>query len=132
MYTIFLIIRFYFTSYDEPLFRSRFTLSIRHHGSYKALSNMNVEEIVYETGTQYVLTKFAESLRMQSYLVAFTISDFIFHYNLTTVPPQRIYAKNISILNGDADMALETSIRQMQIMENYTGLIVTIQIVVSQ
>lgn len=83
---------------------------------------MNVLEIIPEAGTEYVLTRFAESLRMQSYLVAFTISDFIFIENATVVPPQRIYGKSESILNGEGEMALETSIRQMQIMEDYTGI----------
>lgn len=102
--------------------RSRFTLSIRHHASYRALSNMNVEEIVLEPGAEYMLTKFAESLRMQSYLVAFTVSDFVYTEDLTVVPPQRIFGKYESILNGDGEMALETSIRQMRIMEEYTGI----------
>lgn len=83
---------------------------------------MNVEEIVLEPGSNYIVTRFAESLRMQSYLVAFTVSDFIFTEDLTVVPPQRIYGKYASILNGDGEMALETSIRQMRIMEEYTGI----------
>lgn len=83
---------------------------------------MNVVAILPESGTEYVLTQFAESLRMQSYLVAFTISDFVFIENATVVPPQRIYGKNSSILNGDGEMALDTSIRQMAVMEDYTGI----------
>lgn len=83
---------------------------------------MNVEEIVPQVDSEYVLTKFAESLRMQSYLVAFTISDFIFIENATVVPPQRIYAKTSSILNGEGETALDTSIRQMRVMEEYTGI----------
>ncbi|KAJ6636155.1 Aminopeptidase N [Pseudolycoriella hygida] len=111
-----------FPSYDEPLHRSRFTISIRHHSSYIALSNMNAVEVVPEPESDYVLTKFAETLRMQSYLVAFTVSDFISTDNLTVVPPQRIFGKSASILNGEGEMALETSIRQMRIMEEYTGI----------
>lgn len=83
---------------------------------------MNVEAIVPEPGTDYVVTRFAETLRMQSYLVAFTISDFISTDDLTVKPPQRIFGKNASILNGEGEMALETSIRQMRIMEEYTGI----------
>lgn len=113
---------FLVSSYDEPLHRSRFTLTIRHHISYRALSNMNVEAIVSVPGTALVETQFAESLRMQSYLVAFTVSDFVSIDDLTVVPPQRIFGKNSSIANGDGEMALETSILQMRIMEEYTGI----------
>lgn len=83
---------------------------------------MHVNEIVSEPGTEFVVTRFAETLRMQSYLVAFTISDFISTNDLTVVPPQRIFGKSSSILNGEGEMALETSSRQMRIMEEYTGI----------
>ncbi|XP_037036998.1 aminopeptidase N-like [Bradysia coprophila] len=111
-----------FPCYDEPLHRTRFNVSIRHHTSYTALGNMNVAEIVPEPGTDYVVTRFAETLRMQSYLVAFTVSDFIFTEDLAVTPPQRIFGKSASILNGEGEMALETSIRQMRMMEEYTGI----------
>lgn len=83
---------------------------------------MDVEDIEQEPGTGYILTRFAETLRMQSYLVAFTVSDFISIADYSVVPPQRIFGKYSSILNGEGEMALETSIRQMRIMEEYTGI----------
>lgn len=104
------------------MFRSRFSLSIRHHESYTALSNMNVEEVIPEPGTDYVLTRFAESLGINTYLYAFTISQFSFIENATVVPPQRIYGRPERILNGDGELALENSIELMRIMENYTGI----------
>lgn len=104
------------------MFRSRFTLAIRHHANYTALGNMNVVEIIPEPGTDYVLTRFAESLRMQSYLVAFSISEFTFTENTTVLPPQRIYGRSERIANGDGELALGTSIELLGIMENYTGI----------
>lgn len=104
------------------MIRSRFSLSIRHHGSYIVRSNTEIEDIIYEPGTQYVLTRFEESFRMQTYLVAFTVSDFFFAFNLTVTPRQRIYARYDAITNGDAEMALQTSVTQMRIMEDYTGI----------
>lgn len=83
---------------------------------------MNVVEVDRDPGTNYILTRFAESLRMQSYLVAFTVSDFYATEDLTVVPPQRIFGKFESIANGEGEMALETSIRQMRIMEEYTEI----------
>ncbi|KAJ6636156.1 Aminopeptidase N [Pseudolycoriella hygida] len=111
-----------FPCYDEPLYRTRFNISIRHHSNYTALSNMNAVEVVPEPESDYVLTKFAETLKIQSYLVAFTVSDFISTDNLTAVPPQRVFGKSASIRNGEGEMALETSIRQMKIMEEYFGI----------
>lgn len=113
---------FYFTSYDEPMFRSRFTLSIRHHQDSIALSNMNVVERISEPGNEYALTRFAESPRMQSYLLAFSISEFTFVEDGTVVPPQRIYGRSERIANGDGELALATSIELLGIMEDYTGI----------
>lgn len=104
------------------MFRSRFSLSIRHHESYTALSNMNTVEVIPEPGTDYVLTRFAQSLGLTSYLVAFTISQFTFIENAAVVPPQRIYGKPERISNGDGELALEKSIELVRIMEDYTGI----------
>lgn len=83
---------------------------------------MNVEEIIPEPGTDYVLTKFAQSLRMKAYLVAFTVSEYTFIENATVVPPQRIYGRPERIANGDGELALGTSIELFGVMEDYTGI----------
>lgn len=75
-----------------------------------------------EPGTNYVVTQFDQTLSMQSYLVAFTVSDFIFVENATVVPPQRIYGKRQSIENGDGNMALDASVALMEGFENYLGV----------
>lgn len=56
---------------------------------------------------------------MQTYLVAFTVSDFIFVENSTVVPPQRIYGKRQSIENGEGNFALVSTVEMMTAYENY-------------
>lgn len=77
---------------------------------------------VAEPGTDYVLTSFDQTLSMQSYLVAFTISDFLFVADDDVVPPQRIYGKPHSILNGEGNMGLQASIEMMTTFETYLGI----------
>lgn len=108
-----------FPCFDEPARRSLFTVSIRHHESYTALSNMPVASRTQVQNTDYVITKFDQTPSMQSYLVAFTVSDFISVENATVVPPQRIYGRRQSIRNGDGQLALEASIKLMAGFEDY-------------
>lgn len=67
--------------YDEPKWRAIFSVSIQHDKSYHALSNMPVNNVTEVPGTDYVITKFDDSLRMQSYLLAFAISNFDYIQN---------------------------------------------------
>ena len=106
-------------SYDEPGRRSLFTVSIRHDASYTALSNTPVASRISVPGTNYVVTTFEQTLSMQTYLVAFTVSDFVFIEDASAVPPQRIYAKQESIENGDGNMALDASLKLMEGYEKY-------------
>lgn len=109
-------------SYDEPAIRSRFTLSIRHDASYRALSNMPEVSRTPEFGSNYVVTRFDQTPSVQSYLIAFTVSNFIFVENANVVPPQRVYGKRESIINGDGDFALNISIPIMEGFEVYVDI----------
>jgi aminopeptidase N len=108
-----------FPCYDEPARRSLFTISIRHDASYIALSNMPVVSRTPVQNTNYVITRFAQTPSMQSYLVAFTVSDFIFVEDASVIPPQRIYGRRQAISNGDGVLALEASVKLMAGFENY-------------
>lgn len=75
-----------------------------------------------EVGTDYVVTRFAETVLMQSYLVAFAVSDYSYIEDTTVVPIQRVYAKPESIANGEGDLALAEGIIQMTAFEDYVGI----------
>lgn len=77
---------------------------------------------VAEPGTNYVLTTFDQTLSMQTYIIALTISDFNYVGNDDVVPRQRIYAKPESIERGEGDFALQPSIELMAVYEDYLGL----------
>jgi aminopeptidase N len=98
-------------------------VKIRHHSSYRALTNTNqIGQVSDEEAPGYVITSFAEIPSVQTYLLAFIVSDFNFVENATVVPPQRVYAKPSSIANGDANYALQVSPGLMKALEDYTGI----------
>lgn len=80
---------------------------------------MPVASRVEEPGTNFVLTTFDRTLSMQTYIVAFTISDVSFIEDASVIPPQRIYAKQQSIDDGHGNLALNVSIELMADYENY-------------
>jgi aminopeptidase N len=86
--------------YDEPGIRAEIKLTILHGARYTAISNMPVESVITFFPSQ--ITYFKPTPRMQSYLLAFVISDFAFEEsdNSTTRVPQRIYATKKLIADG--------------------------------
>ncbi|XP_028399989.1 glutamyl aminopeptidase-like [Dendronephthya gigantea] len=71
-----------FPCFDEPAFKSTFTFNIEHGSEYTALSNMNVYSRQKVSDTRTV-SKFAKSVRMPTYLIAYMVSDFK-HLEATT------------------------------------------------
>jgi aminopeptidase N len=70
----------------------------------------------------YVLTSFGFIPSMQTYLVVFTISDFVFIENTSVIPHQRIYAKESSIIANEAELALKVSPELMEFCKEYFGM----------
>lgn len=98
-------------------------MKIRHHSSYTALTNTpQISQVADDEAPGYVITSFAELPSVQTYLLAFIVSDFTFVENATVVPPQRVWAKPSSISNGDASYALQVSPEVMKGLEEYTGI----------
>ena len=64
-----------FPCFDEPSFKASFTISITHDPQYYALSNMPRVRLVNRKDG-LVEEKFAPSVNMSSYLVAFAVIDF--------------------------------------------------------
>lgn len=78
--------------FDEPAIRAVVNVKIQHDKNYSAISNMPVGSREAVTSTDYVMTKFKDTLPMQTYLLAFVVSDFTFISNNDTQMEQRIYA----------------------------------------
>lgn len=97
-------------------------ISVRHHSTYHAVSNMPIESISPPDNFDIVTTTFRRITSMQTYLVVFTISDFVFVEDTTVVPPQRVYARESLISAGDAELAMKVSPEILEFCEEYFGI----------
>lgn len=97
-----------FPCYDEPQIRATFSIEIIHHSSYFALSNMPVASLTTPIETERTYTVFETTPAVQTYLVAFVVSNFvgIENTNASRVP-QSVFAKPSAIALGHADFGLE-------------------------
>lgn len=109
-------------SFDEPGIRSRFAIEIRHHNTYKAISNMPEVSRLTEGATEFVVTKFAEVPSVQTYLLAFTVSDFSFTESTGEFVHQRVFGRPESIANGEGAFAIEVSGKILRGFEDYLGV----------
>lgn len=94
---------------------------IRNHESYHALGNMPIASVSPPDDIGYITTTFNTIPSMHTYLVAFTVSDFIYIENSTIVPPQRVYGRQMRLNHGDGQFALDVSPAIMKACENYYG-----------
>lgn len=108
-----------FPCYDEPQIRAKFTISIRHDNSYTAISNFPTASSDPDEGN-YVITKFQETLPVQSYLIAFVISDFT-HVENNDPRKQRVFAKPQSVANNETALALEAG---KKILDKFVEILV--------
>lgn len=93
--------------YDEPGIRAVTGLRIQHGSRFDAISNMPVSTRLAIDGTDYVTTTFADTPYMQSYLLAFIISDFGYVSDEDQITEQRIYANPALIAQGHGDFSLQ-------------------------
>ncbi|XP_062564986.1 uncharacterized protein LOC134227480 [Armigeres subalbatus] len=110
--------RMAFPCYDEPTLRATFTVSITHHASYNAVSNMPQDGPVSVNAEDpnYVTTTFVKSPNMSSYLLAFVVSDF----ETKSIDQQEIHARPNGI--QDADFSLDAGVKILQKLHEYTGI----------
>ena len=111
-----------FPCYDEPQLRATFGIEIKHDKSYFAISNMPDTSRTPEAGTDYVTTKFQDTLPVQPYLIAFVVSDFKSIGNSLPAKPQRVFAKSQSINNNEAVLALDASELILSKFEEHLGV----------
>uniref|UniRef100_A0A182UKW3 Aminopeptidase n=1 Tax=Anopheles melas TaxID=34690 RepID=A0A182UKW3_9DIPT len=106
-----------FPCLDEPALKATVELGIKHHPSYKAVSNM---PIFAEAGDLdgNVVTYFETTPRMSIYLLAFLVSDFLYTENEAAA--QRVYARPNAI--NQTLYALEAGVRIMDALDEHIGL----------
>uniref|UniRef100_A0ACB8EQS1 Uncharacterized protein n=1 Tax=Sphaerodactylus townsendi TaxID=933632 RepID=A0ACB8EQS1_9SAUR len=120
--------------FDEPAMKATFNISIVHHSSYVALSNMPaiaVSEYKNENESQlstwsnwttsinWTVTTFKTTPKMSTYITAFVVCNF--DYVNTTVRGNeiRIWAQKDSIKDGCADYALNITGPIFSFMEDF-------------
>ncbi|CAG9805384.1 unnamed protein product [Chironomus riparius] len=98
--------RYAFPCYDEPGIRAEMTLTIIHDKSLTAISNTDVAIQVEDETGNYWVTTFATTPKMQTYLLAFVISDFEYvnHIGSSRIP-QKIYGPPNMVKNGQISYA---------------------------
>lgn len=114
-----------FPCYDEPWIRATYSLQVRHGANYTAISNMpeaKESRTPDPNDLDYVITKFDLLPSVQTYLVAFMISNLAHAEDNSTSVPQRVFAKEQSIDNGEADLALEVAGKILDGFSEYFGV----------
>ncbi|GAB5359892.1 hypothetical protein AAMO2058_000581100 [Amorphochlora amoebiformis] len=110
-----------FPCFDEPALKANFSIAITHASRLSALSNMPPEETTdLENGR--TMTKFEESVKMSTYLVAFVISDFTRRTRLTAKRqlPVSVWAPYHQITQ--ANLALDAAAEILEYFEDFFGL----------
>jgi aminopeptidase N len=109
--------------YDEPEIRAPINVEIHHPKKYSAISNTKaLSTDTSPLNENYNVTKFETTPSMQTYLLAFLISDFGFKSNEVVKVEQRVYAIPKSILNKEVDYALSEVDNILKGFEKYLGV----------
>ncbi|XP_060091561.1 aminopeptidase Q [Heteronotia binoei] len=123
--------------FDEPAMKATFNISIVHHPSYVALSNMPALDVSeykdvnesnlstlsnWTTSINWTVTTFKSTLQMSTYITAFVVCNF--DYVTTTVRGNeiRIWAQKDAIKDGCADYALNITGPVFSFMEDFLNI----------
>ncbi|KAG5680227.1 hypothetical protein PVAND_009750 [Polypedilum vanderplanki] len=92
--------------YDEPAKKAKITLSIIHGKDYRAVANTEmISSLPFDENQDYLITKFNTTPSIQTYLLAFSISNFQYINGLNSRISQKIYANPIDIAEGKLNFA---------------------------
>lgn len=110
--------RMAFPCYDEPTLKATFTVSITHHSSYTAVSNMPQDgpSLVDTQDPSFVTTNFLKTNKMSTYLLAFVVSDF----ETRNLGRQLIHARPNAI--DDTEFGLVAGDKILDKLSEYTGI----------
>ncbi|KAH8335671.1 hypothetical protein KR074_008771 [Drosophila pseudoananassae] len=110
--------RLIFPCYDEPGFKSNFSITVTHGSTHSAISNMPVEKTIPHG--DLTTTHFHITPPMSTYLVAFVISNFEKISETYRGVTQSIYSSPSSREKGQS--ALKNAVRTVAAMEDYFGV----------
>lgn len=71
---------------------------------------------------EYLVTKFTEMPSVQTYLIAFTVSEFTFVDSPAEFIPQRVFGRPQAITNGEGALAIEVSGHILRGFEDYLSV----------
>lgn len=111
-----------FPCFDEPGFKSTFSLSLVKPSSLVAISNMPVQTELADTPSKGLTTvNFAPSVPMVTYLLALTIGDLSYlETRSKRGVPVRIYATSFQIKRGEFASSITAGI--LDFYEDYFGI----------
>uniref|UniRef100_A0AAG5CN50 Aminopeptidase N n=1 Tax=Anopheles atroparvus TaxID=41427 RepID=A0AAG5CN50_ANOAO len=107
-----------FPCYDEPGIRAPIGLRVIHGKQYKVLSNgipIDVRDSLLEG---MLVTTFADTPRMQSYLLGIIVSDFM-EVSLPMYARQKAFARPTALGNGQANFIVEAGFKLLSALEDY-------------
>ncbi|KAH8311148.1 hypothetical protein KR044_004571, partial [Drosophila immigrans] len=110
--------RLIFPCYDEPAFKSNYTIRLTHSSSLNAVSNMPVEKL--QNQGELTTTTFQTTPPMSTYLVAFVISNFECISETHRGVTQSIYSSPTTKSTGR--IALNNTILAVAKLEDYFGV----------
>ncbi|NXG60280.1 ERAP1 aminopeptidase, partial [Hemiprocne comata] len=112
--------RMAFPCFDEPAFKTRFSIKIRREPRHIALSNMPVVKSVSLT-PWLVEDHFDTTVKMSTYLVAFIISDFK-SISKTTHHGVKVSVYTVPDKISQADYALDAAVKLLDFYEDYFSI----------
>ncbi|KAG9355081.1 hypothetical protein JZ751_001794 [Albula glossodonta] len=112
--------RMAFPCFDEPLFKSTFSIKIRRERRHIALSNMpKMQTVEHDDGL--VEDIFDKSVKMSTYLVAFVIGDFR-SISATTSTGVKISVYAVPEKWSQTHYALEVAVKLLEFFEAYFNI----------
>lgn len=108
-----------FPCFDEPQYKATFALSISYPTGYRAISNTPSLVDSFDEKNLVATRTFSETLRMSTYLLAFTISKFTCTSRIVGSTFFEVCSRNAVI--GDRELALKYGISIVEALDKWTN-----------